>query len=154
MRHWKRIPPRILKLIFSSDQAKPASLKLETYSLGNFGKMPTRGFSLMFTPRSKHPNKKVSHEALKTKIFGPGVEIPQRILKIIFSPDPGKPASLKLETYSLGFFFFEKSQNEFTPGTKGTEKESVKRGTENGYFRLLCWNTTTYLRANFLSRSS
>ncbi len=58
----------------------------------------------MFTPGSKVSNKKVSYEALKMKIFGRCVEIPPRIFKLIFSPDPAKPASLKLETYSLGPF--------------------------------------------------
>ncbi len=56
----------------------------------------------MFTLGKKEPNQKVSHEELKLKIFGPCVEIPQRILKLIFSPDVAKPVSLKHKTYSLG----------------------------------------------------
>ncbi len=56
----------------------------------------------MFTLGPKESNQKVSHKALKIKIFRPCIEIPPRILKLIFSTDPEKPSSLKLATYSLG----------------------------------------------------
>ncbi len=72
----------IFKVVFSSDQAKSASLSLKTYSLGLCGKMPSRGFILVFTPCSKESNKKMSHEALKMKIFVSYVKIPPRILKL------------------------------------------------------------------------
>ncbi|KAL9955787.1 hypothetical protein ACROYT_G037166 [Oculina patagonica] len=44
------IPPRRLKLIFTSDPANIVSFGLEMYSLGLFEKPPSRGFILIFTP--------------------------------------------------------------------------------------------------------
>ncbi len=73
----------------------------------------------MFNPDPKESNKKASHEALKMKIFGPWNELTPRILKLIFSPDPAKPASLKLEKYSLCLFRKMPSRGfslMFTPG--------------------------------------
>ncbi len=37
-------------------------------------------------------------------ILGPSVDIPSRRIKIIFTPDPAKPASLRLGMYILGVF--------------------------------------------------
>ncbi len=47
---WVKIQPHRLMLIFARDPTKPSSLRLEMNSLGLFGKMPSRVFSLMFTP--------------------------------------------------------------------------------------------------------
>ncbi|KAL9961237.1 hypothetical protein ACROYT_G030144 [Oculina patagonica] len=99
-----KISPRRLKLIFTPDPAKPASLRLEIYSLGLFGKMASRGFILIFTPVPNESYGKVLHEQLKMTISGPCDETPSRGLKLIFTPVAAKPASLRLEIYSLGHF--------------------------------------------------
>ncbi|KAL9961236.1 hypothetical protein ACROYT_G030143 [Oculina patagonica] len=99
-----KISPRRLKLIFTPDPAKPASLRLEIYSLGLFGKMASRGFILIFTPVPNESYGKVLHEQLKMTISGPCDETPSRGLKLIFTPVAAKPASLRLEIYSLGLF--------------------------------------------------
>ncbi len=96
--------PRTLKLIFTQDPAKPASLTLEMYSLGHFENLPSSGFILIFNPGPKESNRKVLHESLKMTILRTCVEIPPRRLKLIFTPDLAKPASLKLGMYSLGLF--------------------------------------------------
>ncbi len=53
---WNELPPRILNLIFSPDPSIATSLKLKKYRLGLFRRMPSRGFSLMFTPGPKESN--------------------------------------------------------------------------------------------------
>ncbi len=63
--------------------------------------MSSRGFLLIFSPGPKESNKKVLHEPLKMTISGPYVKVPPRRLKLIFTPDPAKQASLRLEIYSL-----------------------------------------------------
>ncbi len=78
------IPLGRSKVIFITDEAKPARLRLERYSLVLFGKMPSRGFSIMFTLGPKESNKKVPHEAMIMTILDPCVEIPTRRLKLIF----------------------------------------------------------------------
>ncbi len=50
------VPALILRLIFTPDPAKPASLRLELYSLGLFENPPSRGFILNFTSGSKESN--------------------------------------------------------------------------------------------------
>ncbi len=99
----------LLKLFSSPDPAKSASLKLETYSLGLFRKMSSHGFSLMITPGPKVSNKQVSREAQRMKFFGFCVELQLRLLKLILSPNPAKPSSLKLG--SVVWAFFEKRHN-------------------------------------------
>ncbi len=53
------IPLGRLKPYFLLDPANPVSLRLEMYSLGHFGKPPSRGFILILTPGQKHSNTKV-----------------------------------------------------------------------------------------------
>ncbi len=69
------------------------------------------GFILIFTPGPKESredsllkesNKKGLHEPLTMTSLCTFVELPPRWLKLIFTPDPAKPASLRLEMYSLG----------------------------------------------------
>ncbi len=98
------IPPNSLKLMFTPDPAKPASLILEMYSFGLFENPPSRGCILVFTAYPEESNSKVPHESLKMTIFGPCVEIPPRSLKLIFNSEPAKPANLRLEMNSLGHF--------------------------------------------------
>ncbi len=57
------IPSGSLKLIFSLDLVKPTSCRLEIYCLDVLGKMPSRGFKIIFTPSPKESNKEVLHEA-------------------------------------------------------------------------------------------
>ncbi len=88
--------------------------------------MPSHGFSLTFTPGPKESNQKVSHQALKINIFGPSIVILPRILKLIFSPDPAKPVSLKVETYSLVLFkkmLLRGFSLMFTPGQKESKQK-------------------------------
>ncbi len=97
-----KIPRRRLKLIFTPNRYKRGSLWLEIYSLGLFENMPSRGFIVLFTPGPKDSNRKVLHKQLKMTISGHCVKIPPSILKLIFTTDPAKPASLRLGIYSLG----------------------------------------------------
>ncbi len=99
---------RKLKLSFTKDQANPASLNLERYSLGLFEKPPSRGFRLIFPSGPKQLNKKVLHEPLKMTILGPCVVIPPRRLELIFTPVKAVLDSLRFEIYSL--YLFEKNQ--------------------------------------------
>ncbi len=55
------IQPCRFKLILTLDLAIPASLRLEMYCLGVLGKMPSRGFKIIFTPSPKESNKEVLH---------------------------------------------------------------------------------------------
>ncbi len=97
------LPPRRLKLIITPDPVRPASMRVEMYSLGLFGKKPSCGFILIFTPGPKESNRKVLHESQKMTILGTCVQIPPRRLKLIFTPDPERPASLRIEIYSWTF---------------------------------------------------
>ncbi len=112
--HCVKIPPRILKLIFFPDTAKPFSLMIKMSSLRSFGKPPLRGFILIFTRGPKESNKKELHEAQKMTILGNCVGIQARILKFIFTPDPVTPASLRLKKYSLRRFR-KRPSSEFIP---------------------------------------
>ncbi len=98
------IPPRRLKLIFTPEPVKRTSLTLQMYSLGVVGKPPSHGFILISIPGPKESKRKVLHEPLKMTILGPCVDIPPRRLNLVFTPDPAKPASLRLEIYSLDLF--------------------------------------------------
>ncbi len=112
-----------LKLTFTPDPAKLAGLRLKIYSLGFVGNPPSRGFILIFSPGPKESYGKVLHEPLKMTILGTCVEIPPRGLKLIFISDPAKPASLRLEIYSLGLFGKMASRGFiliFFPGIKET----------------------------------
>ncbi len=123
------IPPRRLKLIFTPHPANPASLRLEMYSLGLFGKMPLRGIILIFTPAPKESNKKVLQEPLKMTILDPSDEILPRRLKPYFPPDPAKPAILRLEMYSLGHFEKPPSRGFIlilTPGQKQSNTKEIQ----------------------------
>ncbi len=96
-------PSRRCVLIFTPDPVQLASLRLEMYSLGLFENRPSCGFVLIFTPGPEESNTKVIHEPLKMTILGPCVEKPPRSLKLIFTSNPSKPATLRLEMISLGF---------------------------------------------------
>ncbi len=91
-----KIPARRLKLIFTPDPAKPASLKLEIYSFDRFENPQSRRFLLIFTPGRKSSNKKVLHNPQKMALLGPCVKIQTRRLKLISNPDQAKQASLRL----------------------------------------------------------
>ncbi len=99
------------------------------FSLGEFVKTPLREFSFMFTPGPKESNKKVLHETQKKTNLGMHwVEIQPYRLMLIFTPDPAKPSSLRLEMYSLGLFGKMPSREfsiMFFPGPKKIEKESA-----------------------------
>ncbi len=101
LRPFVKIPPRRLKLIFTPGSAKRASLRLEIFSLGLFGNPPSRGFVLIFTPGPKESNMKVTQEPLEMTTLGPYVEIPLRRLKLTYTPDPPKLASLGLQIYKI-----------------------------------------------------
>ncbi len=83
------IPPLRSKFFCTLVPAKPDSLRLEMYSLGVFGKMPSRGFIL------KVSNKKVIHEPLKMAFLCPCVQILPYRLKPFFTLDPAKTGQFK-----------------------------------------------------------
>ncbi len=122
-----KVAPHRLKLIFTPDPAKPASLRLEIYSLRLFANIRSRGFILLFTPGPKESNRKVLHEPLKMTISGHCVRTPPRRLKLIFTTYPAKPANWNLEIYSLGLFEIPQSRRFiviFTPGPKESNKKA------------------------------
>ncbi len=74
-------------------------------------------------------------------ILGLCVEIPPRRLKIIFTPDPAKPAGSSLEMYSLGRFGNPPSRGFIliiTPRPKQLIKKCDTQATENENFGPLC----------------
>ncbi len=71
-------------------------MKLEVCGFGLFENPPSRRFIVIFTLGPKESNKKVLHNPRKMAIFGLCVKIQARRLKLFFTPDQEKPASLYL----------------------------------------------------------
>ncbi len=145
------VPPHRLNLNFTPDPAEPASLRHEVYSLGLFGKPPSRGCIVFFNLGPKQSNKKVPQKRLKMTILDPCSEIPSRRLTIVFTPDPAKSISRNLGMYSLDIVqkppsrwgLFEKPPSRgfilvFTPGPK-----ELNRKLLHDNFGHLCSKTTT-----------
>ncbi len=73
-------------------------------------------------------------------ILGPCVKISPPKLKLIFTPDAGKPATLRLEMYSLGHFrkCHHVHSAQCSLNVKRMEYENVTSATENDDFGPLC----------------
>ncbi len=146
-----KIPRRRLKGTFTSESRKPASLRLEMYSLSLFEIPPSGGFMFIFIPGPKESNTKVVHEPVKMKILGTCVEIPTRRLKRIFTPESGKPASLGLGIYSMSLFEIPLSRGFILIFNSGPKESNTKVVDEPLKMTVLCPCTQKNYTQKYLS---
>ncbi len=69
-----------LRLFFTPDHQKTATLKLQMYISCLYEKIPSCGFSLIFHSRTKGIERVTPHGELKMMIFCPCVKMPPRRL--------------------------------------------------------------------------